>query len=49
MLSLLSRLLDAAAHNSAHGRPDVTLFESAHVYLPRAGTAASANGSRLGR
>ena len=42
---LLPGLLDAAAHNSAHGRPDVTLFESAHVYLPRAGTAASANGS----
>ncbi|HEX2126914.1 MAG TPA: hypothetical protein VHF45_10190, partial [Thermoleophilaceae bacterium] len=30
---LLSGLLDAARHNAAHGRPDVALFESAHVYL----------------
>jgi phenylalanyl-tRNA synthetase beta chain len=29
---LLPGLLDAAARNGAHGRPDVRLFESAHVY-----------------
>jgi phenylalanyl-tRNA synthetase beta chain len=29
---LLPGLLDAARHNSAHGRPAVALFESAHVY-----------------
>jgi phenylalanyl-tRNA synthetase beta chain len=29
---LLPGLLDAAARNAAHGRPDVRLFESAHVY-----------------
>jgi phenylalanyl-tRNA synthetase beta chain len=29
---LLPGLLDAARHNSAHGRPRVALFESAHVY-----------------
>jgi phenylalanyl-tRNA synthetase beta chain len=30
---LLVGLLDAARHNAAHGRSDVALFESAHVYL----------------
>ena len=30
---LLPGLLDAARHNAAHGRPEVALFESAHVYL----------------
>jgi phenylalanyl-tRNA synthetase beta chain len=29
---LLPGLLDAASHNAAHGRADVALFESAHVY-----------------
>jgi phenylalanyl-tRNA synthetase beta chain len=29
---LLPGLLDAARHNSAHGRAEVALFESAHVY-----------------
>jgi phenylalanyl-tRNA synthetase beta chain len=29
---LLPGLLDAARHNTAHGRPRVALFESAHVY-----------------
>src|SRR4051794_37644299 len=29
---LLPGLLDAAARNAAHGRPDVRLFESGHVY-----------------
>src|ERR671914_667835 len=31
---LLPGLLDAARHNAAHGRPNVALFESAHVYRP---------------
>jgi len=31
---LLPGLLDAAAHNAAHGRPQLALFESAHVYRP---------------
>jgi phenylalanyl-tRNA synthetase beta chain len=29
---LLPGLLDAARHNVAHGRPELALFESAHVY-----------------
>jgi phenylalanyl-tRNA synthetase beta chain len=40
---LLPGLLDAAAHNAAHGIPQVALFESAHVY--RAGVAAMGNGA----
>jgi phenylalanyl-tRNA synthetase beta chain len=31
---LLPGLLDAAAHNAAHGRAGLALFESAHVYSP---------------
>lgn len=31
---LLPGLLDAARHNAAHGRPQLALFESAHVYRP---------------
>ena len=31
---LLPGLLDAAHHNAAHGRPELALFESAHVYAP---------------
>jgi phenylalanyl-tRNA synthetase beta chain len=31
---LLPGLLDAARHNTAHGRPGVALFESAHAYRP---------------
>ncbi len=31
---LLPGLLDAARHNTAHGRPQLALFESAHVYHP---------------
>jgi phenylalanyl-tRNA synthetase beta chain len=31
---LLSGLLDAARHNTAHGAAGVALFESAHVYRP---------------
>lgn len=34
--SLVPSLLEARAHNQAHGSPDVRLFEIAHVYLPRA-------------
>ncbi|HLM26771.1 MAG TPA: phenylalanine--tRNA ligase subunit beta [Thermoleophilaceae bacterium] len=33
---LLPGLLDAARHNNAHDRPDLALFESAHVYRPSA-------------
>ena len=38
---LLPGLLDAAAHNAAHGRPAVALFESAHVYRARQSPNAS--------
>ena len=38
---LLPGLLDAAQHNAAHGRADVALFESAHVYLPGRGQTPS--------
>jgi phenylalanyl-tRNA synthetase beta chain len=31
---LLPGLLDAARHNTAHGFPELGLFESAHVYMP---------------
>jgi phenylalanyl-tRNA synthetase beta chain len=31
---LLPGLLDAAQHNSAHGRAGIALFESGHAYLP---------------
>jgi phenylalanyl-tRNA synthetase beta chain len=31
---LLPGLLDAAQYNAARGRPDIALFESAHVYRP---------------
>ena len=41
---LLPGLLDAAARNAAHGRPDVRLFESAHVYMG-GDPAESQNGS----
>jgi phenylalanyl-tRNA synthetase beta chain len=43
---LLPGLLDAAARNAAHGRPDVRLFESAHVYRNADPTSAApqANG-----
>jgi phenylalanyl-tRNA synthetase beta chain len=37
---LLPGLLDAARHNSAHGVPELALFESAHVYLPGDGLSA---------
>jgi phenylalanyl-tRNA synthetase beta chain len=45
---LLPGLLDSAARNAAHGRPDVRLFESAHVYRnadPTDGGRHTANGS----
>jgi phenylalanyl-tRNA synthetase beta chain len=41
---LLPGLLDAAAHNSAHDRPELAVFESAHVYRP----GASAEGVSVG-
>jgi phenylalanyl-tRNA synthetase beta chain len=47
---LLPGLLDAARHNSAHGRPNVRLFESAHVYRPSEpldAAPAEAPGGRL--
>ncbi len=37
---LLPGLLDAARHNTAHGSPDVALFESAHVYAHAADLGA---------
>jgi phenylalanyl-tRNA synthetase beta chain len=45
---LLPGLLDTAQRNAAHGRPDVRLFESAHVYRgggPQADGASSSNGA----
>lgn len=33
--SLVPSLLESRAYNQAHGSPDVSLFEIAHVYLPR--------------
>jgi phenylalanyl-tRNA synthetase beta chain len=47
---LLPGLLDAARHNAAHGRPNVRLFESAHVYRPSEpldAAPAEAPGGRL--
>ena len=41
---ILPGLLDAVAHNAAHGRPEVALFESAHVYRPAAEGAATPAG-----
>ncbi|HZC12501.1 MAG TPA: phenylalanine--tRNA ligase subunit beta, partial [Thermoleophilaceae bacterium] len=45
---LLPGLLDAARHNSAHGRPGVALFESAHVYRPTGPLEQPAEGSPHG-
>jgi phenylalanyl-tRNA synthetase beta chain len=42
---LLPGLLDAASHNAAHGRAEVALFESAHVYLGDALPQAAADRS----
>jgi phenylalanyl-tRNA synthetase beta chain len=41
---LLPGVLDAARHNAAHGRPEVALFESAHVY--RVAGPLSSNGDQ---
>jgi phenylalanyl-tRNA synthetase beta chain len=46
---LLPGLLDAARHNAARGRPGVTLFESAHVYLPAGPLEDAPPGSPRGR
>lgn len=42
---LLPGLLDAARRNATHGRVDVGLFESAHVYAPRGATDVDGSGS----
>ena len=42
---LLPGLLDAARHNTAHGRAGVALFESAHVYLPSGALEPAPDGS----
>jgi len=42
---LLSGLLDAAAHNAAHARSELALFESAHVYASGGATASPPEGS----
>jgi phenylalanyl-tRNA synthetase beta chain len=44
---LLPGLLDAARHNAAHGRSELALFESAHVYMP-SGTLDAPEGSPRG-
>ena len=46
---LLPGLLDAAQHNTARGRGDVALFESAHVYRSAAPLADAPEGSPRGR
>ena len=42
---LLPGLLDAARHNTAHGRAGVALFESAHVYRPAGPLEPAPDGS----
>ncbi len=42
---LLPGLLDAARHNTAHGRAGVALFESAHIYLPSGALEPAPDGS----
>ena len=45
---LLPGLLDAAQHNAAHGRGDVALFESAHVYRGDSHSLEAPEGSPAG-
>jgi phenylalanyl-tRNA synthetase beta chain len=45
---VLPGLLDAARHNTAHGRSGVKLFESAHVYLPSGPLEPAPEGSPRG-
>ena len=45
---LLPGLLDAARHNTAHGRAGVALFESAHIYLPAGPLEPAPGGSPRG-
>ena len=45
---LLPGLLDAAARNATRGRPNVALFESAHVYRPDQDAPAAPEGSPRG-
>jgi phenylalanyl-tRNA synthetase beta chain len=42
---LLPGLLDAARHNAAHGRPDLAVFESAHVHRPAGAIDSAPEGS----
>jgi phenylalanyl-tRNA synthetase beta chain len=42
---LLPGLLDAARHNTAHGRSELALFESAHVYRSGGPLASGGNGA----
>ena len=46
---LLPGLLDAAAHNGAHGRDEVALFESARTFRPSGPLDAAPEGSPAGR
>jgi phenylalanyl-tRNA synthetase beta chain len=46
---LLPGLLDAARHNTAHGRPALALFECAHAYAPAGSLDAPGSGSPEGR
>jgi phenylalanyl-tRNA synthetase beta chain len=46
---LLPGLLDAARHNTAHGRAGVSLFESGHVYLPTGPLEPAPDGSPGGK
>jgi phenylalanyl-tRNA synthetase beta chain len=46
---LLPGLLDAARHNAAHGRAEVALFESAHVYHPGPPLEPAPEGSPAGQ
>ncbi|HEV2075632.1 MAG TPA: phenylalanine--tRNA ligase subunit beta [Thermoleophilaceae bacterium] len=43
---LIPGLLDAARRNAAHGRSDVGLFESAHVYAPLGAPEGAATGAQ---
>jgi phenylalanyl-tRNA synthetase beta chain len=45
---LLPGLLDAARHNASHGRPQLALFESAHVYRLSGPLDAAPEGSPRG-
>jgi phenylalanyl-tRNA synthetase beta chain len=46
---LLPGLLDAVRHNTAHGNPEVALFECAHVYWPKPDGLEAAGGDESPR